>query len=342
MYRFKFLPYDDEMVRRFLPISSKIFGWNKEKQVLTKKVQLALRSADLCLDVSGYSLGTSWGKKINTRYLLHIYLAKIHRIPFFILPQSIGPLNYKLRYNLFRYSLMKVCLRYPKRIMLREKNAVKSVEIFTKKKVDKVYDIVLQANILEVQNIYKKYSKNKKVIIDNSAVGIIPNFQVKSRISSANFYEFYQKAITFLLNAGKNIYLLMYSGQDKHLCAQIKQLFDLEDRVVFLADDFDAFELENIVSHFEVVIASRYHSIIHSYKNSVPVLGIGWEDKYIELFEEFKQSEYLIDIRDGLDIAKTINVLKGLIAQWLEEKSIINYHFQRIRKSPSFFDIFSL
>jgi colanic acid/amylovoran biosynthesis protein len=90
-----------------------------------------------------------------------------------------------------------------------------------------------------------------------------------------------------------------------------------------IQDDLSAIELENIIRQFNFVIASRYHSIIHSYKNGIPALVIGWATKYFELLENFNQLDYFFDIRKSIDINKINNKLDNLIQNYKYEKEKI-------------------
>jgi len=122
------------------------------------------------------------------------------------------------------------------------------------------------------------------------------------------------------LKAGKTVYILRHSYDDLEICENIKELFSKNNRVILLNDDFNAIELELILKQFDFIIASRYHSIIHAYRNSVPALVIGWATKYYELLKSFDQLDYFIDVRKGIYNQELNNKIKLLLMDSEKEK----------------------
>ena len=61
---------------------------------------------------------------------------------------------------------------------------------------------------------------------------------------------------------------------------------------------------ENLIKQFDFLITSRYHSIVHAYRNGIPAIAIGWAEKYADLMNGFDQGDYCFDIREkpGYDL----------------------------------------
>ena len=78
--------------------------------------------------------------------------------------------------------------------------------------------------------------------------------------------------------------------------------FIMEDAPFFaeatLKENMDVFLFEKIVAQMDFAIASRFHSIVHAYKNAVPCIALGWATKYHELLNLVDQGEYVLDVRN--------------------------------------------
>ncbi|MDD5069540.1 MAG: Coenzyme F420 hydrogenase/dehydrogenase, beta subunit C-terminal domain [Candidatus Omnitrophica bacterium] len=337
-FNFELLPYSLSIMCQLLPSAFLTFRKRFSYSSLIDLVRESLESADVCLDISGYALGTGWGKKISLRYLMQITIARKYSIPFYILPQSMGPLDYDKKDNLFTYPLMKLCLRYPQKIYLRENQALKSIEIFRNNNFEKAYDIVLQNKFIDLKNVYRT---NYPLTFNNllpDAVGLIPNYQVLARTDKDNLYKVYAAIIEQLLNRQKKVYILRHSRQDVDVCRNIKNFFPTANNVIVVDQDLNSIELDYCIGQFQFLVACRYHSIVGAYKQHIPVLAIGWAVKYLELLETFGQSNYLIDVSGGLDILKVNQQLEMLLTDFLKEKEKIKQNLKILEGKNNPFD----
>jgi colanic acid/amylovoran biosynthesis protein len=233
---------------------------------------------------------------------------------------------------------LKLYLKYPKKIFPREKEGLECVHKFSKKNVEKKYDIVLQNQGYNLANIFKKKLNLKNIKIENNSVGVIPNSRVVERVNSEEIYSIYKLIIKKLINAKKSVYILRHSYEDLVVCEKIKKFFSNNKNVILISDDLNAIELENIIKQFDFVIASRYHSIIHSYKNEVPALVIGWATKYFELLKDFDQLDYFFDCRNNINIGEIDNKLDNMIKNYKNEKKKILHKMNSMQKE-NIFDI---
>lgn len=266
-------------------------------------------------------------------------IAKKYSIPYYIFPQSIGPFNYSWKYKIPLCLLMKIYLKYPERIYTREGEGLTFVHKFTPKNVERSCDIVLQNREYDLKNIYKKAIYLKHIKIEPGSVAIIPNLRVVERTNYNKIYSIYKLMISKLIDAKKIVYILRHSHEDLIVCEKIKRFFPNERNVKLIPDDLNAIELENIIKQFDFIIASRYHSIIHAYKNGVPVLVIGWATKYFELLEDFDQLDYFFDGRDDIDINVINEKLDKMVQYFKHEREKITSRMNVLDKR-NIFDIF--
>ena len=341
IYNFNILPWDLKTKLWLLYPGNKLFKKdNHEYNYIKYNIKEIIKDTDFIIDISGYALCSQWGWFPSVDYLLNIILAKKYFIPYYIFPQSIGPFNYSLKHKVFLYPLMKLYLKYPKKIFVREKDGIKWIYKFTRKNVEKKYDIVLQNQGYSLTNIFKKKVNLKNIEIENNSVGIIPNLRVIENANSDEIYSIYNSLIHRLIDAKKTVYILRHSYEDLEVCEKIYNFSSKAKSIRLIPDDLSAIELENIIKQFDFLIASRYHSIIHSYKNGVPALVIGWAMKYFELLENFDQIDYFFDGRDRIDMCAINNKIDKLIGNYKYESKKIIDKMNAISKE-NIFDIFA-
>ncbi len=280
-----------------------------------------IKEADFFLDISGYGLTSKGGLLSNIGHLLDIVTAKKYAIPYYIFPQSIGPFNFPMKYK-FLLPLIALYLKYPRKIYVREKEGFQLVSKFSKN-VAKGTDIVLQNREYNLLNIFRDGMKIKSFEIGNGSVGIIPNARVLKESQANDIYAIYNQIIERLIKAKKDVYLIRHSYEDIEICEKIKSYFPDKQNVVLVSDDLNAIELEDIISKFDFVIASRYHSIVQAYKKGVPALVIGWATKYPELLNDFGQLYYFFDARKKIDTLIIESKINKLINEYNEERTRI-------------------
>ena len=331
-YTFKYRPWDIFTAFRlsgFLGrrLISKSNEWQEEKD--TEKI---IRDACCFIDISGFALSSELGFITSWYYLLNIMTAKKFSVPYYILPQSIGPFDYPSAYRFLFSPIVKMFLKYPERVYPREEAGVNSLKKFLKGDMERYPDIVLQNDSYEMSHIFIGEPELEYIEVKSNSVGIIPNLRVNERTVSNDLVKVYETLINNLLKAGKTVYVVRHSHEDLELCTRIKNQFYDNHDVILIPRDLNAIQLENIIRQFDFIVASRYHSIVHAYRNAVPALAIGWSNKYYELLKDFGQLDYYFDCRNPID-ATEINIqLEKLINNRKQESSVIKSHLAQIRK----------
>lgn len=303
-----------------------------------KELKTILDNTYLMVDISGYALSSQTRQKGDpfcygsSIYLLNILLAKKYSIPFYILPQSLGPFDYPPQCKIYLIPLLKRYLKYPEKIYCRERDGLEQIKQFTRSNIHHSMDIVLLNDRYDLDNIFSKKVRFKDVEIPDGSVGIIPNMRVKDRVKDERFFEIYKKIMDHLLENGKKVFLLRHAEEDLSICNKLKEIYRDDENVVLIQEDFNAIELEGILKQFEFVVASRYHSIIHSYRKGVPALVLGWAIKYQELLESFHQNRYLFDIRSDIDQKEIIGKLDIMLDVHRDEGRTILQRLKEIRE----------
>jgi len=338
IYSFNILPWDLVTKLRLLGFGNGLFVKNNNYRHLESKLRRVIADADFFIDISGYALSSQWGVYGSIGYLLNIMIAKKYLIPYYIFPQSLGPFDYPLMHKIFLYPLLRLYLAYPQKIFVREKDGLKWVHKFSKNNVEKSYDIVLQRKELNLSNVYKRDVHFRDIKIEPNSVAIIPNLRVIERVDRDEIYTTYTLLINRLLKAQKTVYIVRHSYEDLEICKKILSFFPSNKNVKLISEDLSAIELENIIKQFDFVIASRYHSIVHAYKNCVPALVMGWAVKYFELLDDFGQLDYFFDCRNGINIKEIENKLDKMIHNYKTEKKRIADKLNVLMNERSPFD----
>ncbi len=328
VYKFEIMSFS--VKEKINVLSPLIIFRNKGKvKLYSQDIEKILLETQCIFDISGYALSSEFyteNYKNFTRslfYLFSIMIAKKFSVQYYILPQSMGPFKYPLIYRIILNPLLKKFLKYPTKIFVREKKGYQEVQKYTKNNVALVRDIVLSGEEYNMDNIFNIEPKIRIFKILQGSVGIVPNKKISDRIGEESFLLIYKSIIRELLVSKKAVYILRHSAEDLSICLKLKKLFEKEKRVKIISDDLNCIELENVISRFDFLVASRYHSVVHAYKRNVPVLCIGWAVKYRELLVFFKQERYFFDVNENFGTKGILQVMYMLLNKSKIESKVI-------------------
>lgn len=339
-YCFGILPWGPEIQLSLLSKSGSSMNTAEYSRSAKERVKEVIDSCAFIVDVSGFKLTSQFGARTSFSYLSNIVVAEKYDIPMYIFPQSIGPFDYSQPSKFVLEPLLRSSLAYPELICPREQHGVNCLSRYTTDNVEREFDIVLQNEEYDLRNIYSGQVDPREPNVDSGGVGIIPNSKVFERTNPEDIYALYEESIQELLQDDRTVYVLRHSREDLDICEEIKNRFREEENVVLLSEDFSAVELENIITQFDFLIASRYHSIVHAYKNRVPVIAIGWAVKYKELLNEFQQSSYFFEGRDSINADWFVSVVDKMASNWMTESEKIDEKLAEIREETIFERVF--
>lgn len=303
-------------------------------------IKYVFENSCLLIDISGYSLSSQVNRRSVKTYISKIILAKKYKIPVWLFPQSFGPFEYTGINRIVNQKLVLKYLNYPKKVFVREKHGLNCLIDFTKNRLQNIAimpDVVLQSSAgYNLATIFTNEVNVKKEFINNNAVGIVPNKRIFERLNNVQTFEMYKRIIDVLIKYKKTVYILRHSVEDLEICQNLKRLYD-DKNIVLLEKDYSCIELERIVSCFDYLIASRYHSIVHAFKKGVPCVSIGWAIKYEELLSTFYQEKYNFMIEgDVIDIDKVLNSVSIMNDRFNKEKRVISSKLKDIQRNDIF------
>lgn len=303
-----------------------------------KAISERYENADAIIDISGFALSSQWGIKSTVNFLLNIAVAKKYKIPIYLMPQSFGPLQFKGLKKLIVNFLMKKYLTYPSKIYCREKEGFEYLKEYTSENLEISLDLVLLNKEIDLKNIYLNQMEFQDIVVKENSVGIIPNMRNFEHGNKENIIALYKRIIDRLLDKKKSVYLIRHSYEDIEACRIIKEMYGNNEEVILIVDELSCIEFENVIKKFQYVIASRYHSIVHCYKNAIPCISLGWATKYYELLKTFEQSDYMLDVRSEDGFNKIEEIIDQMDGHFVENSKLISNILNSINKK----DIFSV
>lgn len=268
---------------------------------------------DGVVDVSGYAFASSGSVNKTDRQVSYLKMARKFRIPVYLMPQSFGPLNYDQ--DLQRE--LKELLSSVKVIFARERSGYDLLrERFQLQNVRRSHDLVLQNREIRPEDIFfhveKLVEKRKKFCLpEKENVALIPNSQNYKYGNPKDVLKIYQEMISALLAFQKEIYIISHS-EDEALCEEIYEPYKEQPEVHLYEEKYDCLEFCELVKNFQYMAASRFHAVVHAYKQHVPCVVIGWADKYRELLALFGQERFWFDVRNQMDIEAVAAALEDM------------------------------
>ncbi len=293
---------------------------------------------DLIIDVSGFTLGDKWSRRTNENFLNVIRLAKRYDIPMFVMPQSFGPFAFPDKLKDLKKEIAKL-LAYPKVVFAREKEGYDFLtKDFGLTNVELSSDLVLQNTGVDLNNIFTVIPKlHVPQITTSGNVAVIPNSQCFRHGEEERILEIYRQLLDVLLKAGRNVYVFQHSGEDFPYCKKIVEQYGEHERLHLLQQNLSCLEYDVFVRQFDCIICSRFHGIVHAYRNHVPVLALGWAVKYRELTALVGQSRYIYDITaPDCDVQGMKAALSHMLEHIEEEQQTIEECVQKIQADNCF------
>lgn len=301
-----------------------------------KELKTLMSKMDMILDVSGFQLGDKWDIATNEGFLNNIRLAKKYNIPIYLMPQSFGPFEYKDKAILKE---IEEELKYPEIIFAREIQGKEMLESqFGLTNVKLYSDLVLQNVGINPKNIYEKdvelhYTK----ISGNGNIGIVPNTKCLKHGNEEKIYGLYTKIMDTILAKDKKIYLFTHSSEDMVMCEHLKNQYKDNENVILITEEMTCLEYDEFVNQLDFQIGSRFHGLVHAFRNCVPCIALGWAVKYDELCKIVGEEGYSFDINHiDENTNQILEKVEYLMEHYETEKKVIEENMEIIRNDNCF------
>lgn len=266
-----------------LPIKTKSSShsnqfWNTFENTMLSNDLLIIGGGNMIMDLSEYTRGWEQFDKF-------ISIAKSNNKDIFVTSIGIGPFC-----TIEQESKALESLNKCNYITFRDQ---KSFEYFNNRYPDKK-NIFLS---IDPAFLLKKFSviNTKKVIginIINPKLFNANNFEYK------NIVEGYQNLIEQLTKVfDKNIELFITESLDKKALEDVYRVFRNDGNVVNKGL-LEIKPLLKLYSSCDFIVGARMHSMIISYSQKVPFIGLAWQDKVVEMFKIINNEECCFNLNE--------------------------------------------
>jgi polysaccharide pyruvyl transferase WcaK-like protein len=287
------------------------------KKFFNDPVSIAFKESQLVVDISG----VVFVQKRGIKYL--IYNSLITLIPYFYglkiikLPQSFGPITTNWYKIIARYVLRK-CLIIFSRGPLSYKT-LKEIGIDSVESTDITF-------LKETSNKIISYQDKKIAVISPSVI-----LEKEFEKTSIDYVEILEDIINYLLSCGYLIQIFPNSVSknyknnfdDLSICKKLNKKFVENSSVKSFLSDLNPLEIEGIIKNADILVTSRYHSMILGLNNCVVPIVMGWNQKYLEILSQFKlENNYISRFENKNNLmSKVHDIVKN---QTQDKKNIEN------------------
>lgn len=301
-----------------------------------KAAESIYQNCEAMVDISGYALSSDWSDSTCNHYLDHLEFAEAFHIPVYLMPQSFGPFNFGPEREDLDYRIRKL-LPTAKMIFAREQEGYDAlIKQYDLTNVHLANDLVLSNKEVDLSRVFRTVPRIALPQILENSVAVIPNNMNTIASSNEETVYLYSEIIRTLLGLGKKVYLISHSTMDKDLCRTLKYSFRDDKMVILQEQEFSCLEFNELVKQFQFLVASRFHAIVHAYKNSVPCVVLGWATKYHALLKQFGQEQYALDIRNGVEVVEMQRAISQMNQKYLKESKTISDILQTVQKGNTF------
>ena len=258
-----------------------------------------LAESDIFISTDGDILGEDYGLLPYFWRLYYLSLGFVLKKPVIIYAEGLGPFK-----NKFSRFISKKFFNRCAYISVRDKLSFDYVtELGIKKEVDLVADSAFLLEPFNDQNLNYKNPDKKLIGIAVSELATKYGFSYKDESDSyQGFLKLMSEIIDWMITElNADIILIPHVVQinrDDYKTAQdIFKLVKNKQAVKIISKESNARQLKKIISHCDLLIASRMHAIIAGVSSFVPVIGIAYSHKLRGLFNALNLKT-MIDIKD--------------------------------------------
>ena len=259
---------------------------------------------DAIVDVSGFSYADVWGSAPARTTWAYVCSANKHGKPYIFLPQAWGPFTQRGVAHMTRRLLRSSPLVYA-----RDQESLSHLTSLCGSRTEKIRlapDIAFRFAGDAPEAGAKLLTDHGIATQGSPIVGIAPNMRIYERAKGEGENNEYVRLLVDLagqiVQFGALVVLIPHEiglrddGQDdRFLCALIRKAASHMDKVHAMTDGYSAAAIKSVIARLDLLVASRFHSIVAALSSRVPPVVIGWSHKYIELMGSLGLEEYVLD-----------------------------------------------
>ena len=273
-----------------------------------KKTVTALYDADFIIDIWGIMFADSFRSTSfipKFREGLRLILGSILNKPFIKYTAAMGPFQAIWNRKFAKYYLNKFVHGIIARDKVTKKH-LKSIGIVSPIFVAPDTAFLLQRTSISIPIYLSELFNNRKVL------GISVSYQIRNRFATQEEYMFMMISFVRYVVQDYRINVLLIPNEleqgidDEKVAQEIEETVDIDECKMLDTSNLTASEIKGMINHCDLLIASRYHTVVAGLSMGIPTITIGWHHKYVEVLQLFNQNKWCLDIKNvNLEILKT-------------------------------------
>jgi polysaccharide pyruvyl transferase WcaK-like protein len=290
----------------------------------------AIVSSDIVIDISGFALTDKRPLHRRVVFVAEILTAKIFGKPFVVFTQAVGPFKQLSTRLLAQFGLPRAKL-----VCARGESTVEHLESLDIPKKTRVIRCADSAYLFSCSGNASPQKLITRTPDGQPVIGVVPNTNVFDRAKTQNGVNSYTALLAAtidhsieVLNA-RVVFICHehYEGRkdDQWLANEAVRHAKHGASVQIISGNHTAAELKSAIGEVDLLIASRFHSLVAANSLAVPSIALAWAHKYHELFDEAGIPELVFDGED-LVVSEFLPILdrawnrRSEIAQTLRDK----------------------
>jgi colanic acid/amylovoran biosynthesis protein len=288
-----------------------------------------LNHIDSVIDISGFAYSDLWGAEISRRGLAWAKYCHDTGKPYICMPQAWGPFTN----NEVRRSVKKLC-QYASIVYARDEVSLSNLKAILNLSDD---------NLRNAPDIAFRFYGDRQdagaavlcglgiEVGKYPIVGLTPNIRAYERLNGIGRANSYLNLLIDIARfcvheMGAAIILIPHEIQlgrtpkisDNFLCGMIKSALAEEGISAAMSGFYFADTSWSVIANLDLVIGSRFHTLIFALSSEIPAIAIGWAHKYAELMGLFGLDRFVLEHSQ----LKTDKMKELLVEAWENKDNI--------------------
>lgn len=299
-----------------------------------------VKRVDGVLDISGFGYSDSWGPEPAERSLVWIRHCQKKGIPYVHMPQAWGPFTKPQ----VAKNVMEMC-QLSSLIYARDEESFSHLSGLSPEFRDKVKlapDIAFKFQGAENETGAAVLSDLGLETGRYPLVGLTPNLRVYERMEGKETDSVYVQllikiACGLMEKWGAAVVLIPHEialGQsvrrdDRFLCGLVHDGISSHGRAVHIDEDLPAGTIKSVIQGLDLLVGSRFHSLVFALASRVPAVALGWTHKYGELMRTAGLGDFFLELKN-LDKKRALDLVEVAWASRDKNKDILAETIPRI------------
>jgi polysaccharide pyruvyl transferase WcaK-like protein len=299
-----------------------------------------IRKIDGIIDISGFGYSDVWGAEPAERSMVWVRHCHKNGIPYVYMPQAWGPFSdAKIARN------VKEMCQFSSLLYARDGESfsyLRELAEENKNKIKLAPDIAFK---FTGANKETGTSLLKKMGIETGScplVGLTPNLRLYKRMAAEGidnpYIQLMIKIGQYCMKEWKAAIVLIphevalgHSPQkdDRYLCGLIYDGISSQGRSVNMNENLSADAIKAVIANLDLLIGSRFHSLVFALGSKVPAVALGWAHKYGELMRCAGLENFSLDLKN-LDERTVLNLLEKAWTARKESKELLSERIPQI------------